>query len=66
MGAFGKHVFKPEDVAPALEEAIASGRPAVLEFEVDGTQLAPPFRKDALNLPERYLEKYKHLDYRNW
>lgn len=66
MGAFGKHVFKPEDVAPALEEAIASGRPAVLEFEVDGTQLAPPFRKDALKLPVRHLDKYKHLDHRNW
>jgi len=66
MGAFGKHIFKPEDVAPALLEAIKSGRPAVLEFEVDGTQLAPPFRKDALSLPVRYLEKYKDLDHRNW
>lgn len=66
MGAFGKRIDKPEDVAPALLEAIASGRAAVLEFEVDGTQLAPPFRKDALNLPVRYLEKYKHLDHHNW
>lgn len=66
MGAFGKRIDKPEDVAPALLEAIASGKPAVLEFEVDGTQLAPPFRKDALKLPVRYLEKYKHLDYQNW
>lgn len=66
MGAFGKLIDKPEDVGPALLEAIASGRPAVLEFEVDGTQLAPPFRKDALSLPVRYLEKYKYLDYRNW
>ena len=66
MGAFGKRIEKPEDVGPAILEAIASGRPAVLEFEVDGTQLAPPFRKDALNLPVRYLEKYKYLDHKNW
>jgi len=66
MGAFGKRIYKPEDIAPALQEAIESGRPAVLEFEVDGTQLAPPFRKDALKMPVRYLEKYKHLDYHNW
>jgi len=66
MGAFGRRIDKPEDVGPALIEAIDSGRPAVLEFEVDGTQLAPPFRKDALKLPVRHLEKYKHLDYRNW
>lgn len=66
MGAFGRKVDQPEDVGPALLEAIASGRPAVLQFEVDGTQLAPPFRKDALKLPVRHLEKYQHLDYRNW
>ena len=66
MGAFGKRIDKPEDIAPALKEAIESGRPAVLEFEVDGTQLAPPFRRDALKMPVRYLEKYKHLDYHNW
>ncbi len=66
MGAFGKRIDKPEDVGPAILEAIASGLPAVLEFEVDGTQLAPPFRKDALNLPVRHLEKYQHLDHRNW
>jgi sulfoacetaldehyde acetyltransferase len=28
--------------------------------------LAPPFRKDALALPTRFLPKYTHLDYRNW
>ncbi len=66
MGAFGRRIDKPEEVGPALLEAIASGRPAVLEFEVDGTQLAPPFRKDALKLPVRYLEKYRHLDHNNW
>lgn len=66
MGAVGYVVDKPEDVGPTILKAIADNKPTVIEFEVDGTQLAPPFRKDALNLPERYLEKYKHLDYRNW
>jgi len=69
MGANGYVVAKPEDVAPTFLKALEdnkNGKPVVLEFEVDGTQLAPPFRRDALNLPERYLEKYKHLDYRNW
>lgn len=66
MGAEGYVVDKPEDVGPTIEKAIKENKPTVIQFEVDGTQLAPPFRKDALNLPERYLEKYKHLDYRNW
>jgi sulfoacetaldehyde acetyltransferase len=66
MGAFGKRISDPEEVGPAIREALASGRPAVLQFEVDGTQLAPPFRRDALKLPVRHLDKYKHLDHRNW
>ena len=38
----------------------------MLEIMVDGTQLAPPFRRDALKLPERFLEKYAETDHRNW
>jgi len=66
MGALGYHVSKPEDIAPAIKDAIAKNRPAVIELDVDGTQLAPPFRRDALSLPVRHLDKYKHLDHRNW
>lgn len=66
MGAKGITVDHPDQVADALLEAIKSGQPAVLDILVDGTQLAPPFRKDALNLPRRYLKKYEHLDYHNW
>lgn len=66
MGAYGATIDRAEDVGDAFLAAIKSGRPAVLQFEVDQTQLAPPFRKDALKLPVRHLEKYKHLDYRNW
>jgi len=66
MGAVGITVNKPEEVGPAIEKAIASNKPTVIDIHVDGTQLAPPFRKDALKLPTRLLPKYAHLDHRNW
>ena len=66
MGAHGVRISTPEEVGPAILDAIALNKPTVIQFDVDGTQLAPPFRKDALNLPVRHLEKYAHLDYRNW
>ncbi|MBU8731865.1 sulfoacetaldehyde acetyltransferase [Cytobacillus oceanisediminis] len=66
MGAAGVRVDRPEDVGAAILEAINSNKPTVLDIQVDGTQLAPPFRKDALKMPTRLLPKYAHLDYRNW
>lgn len=66
MGAEGIRVDNPAQVGEALEQALKSRKPTVLELVVDGTQLAPPFRKDALALPTRYLPKYAHLDFRNW
>ncbi|HHW05980.1 MAG TPA: sulfoacetaldehyde acetyltransferase [Clostridia bacterium] len=66
MGAKGIRVQRPEEIKDALAEAFASDVPVVLEFLVDGTQLAPPFRKDALALPTRLLPKYQHLDHKNW
>lgn len=66
MGAEGIRVSNPREVGPALEKALASRKPTVLEIVCDGTQLAPPFRKDALKLPTRLLPKYDHLDVRNW
>jgi len=66
MGAVGISVDKPEDVGPAIQKAIESNKPTVIDIHVDGTQLAPPFRKDALKLPTRLLPKYAHLDHRNW
>ncbi|SMB96487.1 sulfoacetaldehyde acetyltransferase [Desulfonispora thiosulfatigenes DSM 11270] len=65
FGAKGIRVEKPEDIADAFKQGLAwraEGHPVVLEFVVDGTILAPPFRKDALALPTRYLPKYEHLD----
>lgn len=66
MGAEGIKVSNSREVGPALEKALASRKPTVLEIVCDGTQLAPPFRKDALKLPTRLLPKYDHLDVRNW
>ncbi|HMK65580.1 MAG TPA: sulfoacetaldehyde acetyltransferase [Thermodesulfobacteriota bacterium] len=66
MGAEGARIDKAEEVGEALQEALKARKPTVLEFVVDGSQLAPPFRKDALALPTRFLPKYKDLDHRNW
>ena len=66
MGANGVRVDRPEDIREAFDACLKSRKPTVLEFLVDGKQLAPPFRKDALALPTRFLPKYAHLDYRNW
>ncbi|MFD2922198.1 sulfoacetaldehyde acetyltransferase [Halobacillus naozhouensis] len=66
MGAQGYRVDKPEDVGPVIAEAIKSKKPTVIDIQVDGTQLAPPFRKDALKMPTRHLPKYKHLDFESW
>lgn len=66
MGALGFTVEKAEDIGPAIEKALKAKKPAIIDIHVDGTMLAPPFRKDALEMPTRYLEKYKHLDYHTW
>jgi len=66
MGAKGIKVEKPGDIKAGFKEALEARKPTVIEFVVDGTQLAPPFRKDALALPTRHLDKYAHLDYKRW
>jgi sulfoacetaldehyde acetyltransferase len=66
MGADGALIDDSEDVREVFEEALHSDNPTVLDIRVDGTQLAPPFRRDALSLPTRFLDKYAETDYRNW
>jgi sulfoacetaldehyde acetyltransferase len=58
MGADGVKIEEPDQVGDALRAAAASGRCTVLEIMVD-QQLADPFRRDALKLPVRLLDKYK-------
>ena len=64
MGAMGIRVDHPDQVGDAVKEAIASNRPCVINAIVQGGEevLAEPFRRDALNMPVRYLEKYSHLN----
>ncbi len=64
MGAEGFRVDRPDDVAPAVQEAIASGKPCVIEGLIQGGEpvLAEPFRRDALIKAYRRLPKYAHLN----
>lgn len=41
FGAHGEVIERTEDFAPAFEQALASGRPAVLELRVDPEALTP-------------------------
>jgi sulfoacetaldehyde acetyltransferase len=64
MGAHGVRVAEADVVAEAVADAIRRRTPAVVEILVDGRELAPPFRRDALAKPVRHLPKYAHLDHR--
>lgn len=57
MGGNGITIDAPDQVGDALQEAIASNRPTVLELMVT-QELGEPFRRDALNKPVRLLDKY--------
>ncbi|MGB0386084.1 MAG: thiamine pyrophosphate-dependent enzyme, partial [Ardenticatenaceae bacterium] len=61
MGAIGFRVEDYNDIQDVVQEAIASGRPCVIEGVIEGGQdvLAEPFRRDALKIPVRTLDKYK-------
>ena len=41
FGAHGETIVAPEEVGPAIERAISSGKPAVLDMRVDPAELAP-------------------------
>lgn len=62
MGAQGMTVQAPEEIGNVMKQALASRKPTVVQIPVDGTQLSPPFRRDALQKPVRLLAKYAHLD----
>lgn len=64
MGAVGHTVEDYRDVQDMVREAVDSGEPAVINAVVEGGEnvLAEPFRRDALRVPTRLLEKYEHLN----
>jgi thiamine pyrophosphate-dependent acetolactate synthase large subunit-like protein len=41
MGAHGERVEAPSELLPALQRALASGRPAVVDVVIDKNFLAP-------------------------
>ena len=64
MGAEGLRIDQLTDVGPALAEACEAqkrGRTTILEIMVT-KELGDPFRRDALALPTRFLNKYKHTE----
>lgn len=64
MGAKGYRVTHPDEVGDAVRDALASGKPAVIDAIIQGGQevLAEPFRRDALKPALRRLPKYQHLN----
>jgi len=53
FGAYGERVEKPGDIIPALERALSSGKPAVLDVVIDNLRenLEPPVK---LRVKDRY------------
>ncbi|MGD9332759.1 MAG: sulfoacetaldehyde acetyltransferase [Desulfobacterales bacterium] len=66
MGARGFRIDHPDQVGDVIKAALASDKPCVINAIVQGGKevLAEPFRRDALNRPVRYLDKYAHLNAR--
>ncbi|HEA70048.1 MAG TPA: sulfoacetaldehyde acetyltransferase [Desulfobacterales bacterium] len=64
MGALGFRIDHPDQVGDAVKAAIDSGKPCVINAIVQGGKevLAEPFRRDALEMPKRYMVKYAHLN----
>lgn len=62
MGANGYRVDRSADIGDTLRTAVAAGKPAVIDLIVDSAELADPFRRDALKMPKRFLDRYKHLN----
>jgi sulfoacetaldehyde acetyltransferase len=62
MGAEGIIVDKLEDVGPALSQAVdaqMNDRKTTIVEIMCTQELGDPFRRDALSIPVRHLEKYK-------
>lgn len=64
MGAKGYLVKDHREVGDVVRDAVASNRPCVINAVIQGGEkvLAEPFRRDALKMPVRHLEKYRHLN----
>jgi sulfoacetaldehyde acetyltransferase len=61
MGARGIAVDKAEDIGDAVKAGLAADRPSVIEIQVDPGVLNEPYRRDALKMPTRVMEKYQAI-----
>lgn len=61
MGALGIAVDKAEDIGDAVKAGLAADRPSVIEIQVDPGVLNEPYRRDALKMPTRVMEKYQAI-----
>lgn len=64
MGAEGITCTHADQVGAALQKALAlqrEGKTTVVEL-MTSRELGDPFRRDAMKLPQRRLQKYKHTD----
>jgi sulfoacetaldehyde acetyltransferase len=64
MGAKGYRIEDYREVQDVVRDAVASGRPCVIDGIIEGGEkvLAEPFRRDALKKAYRLLPKYQHLN----
>ena len=64
MGAKGYRVEDYNEVQDVVRDAVASGKPCVINAMIQGGEevLAEPFRRDALKKAYNLLPKYKHLN----
>jgi acetolactate synthase-1/2/3 large subunit len=48
MNCYGERVVEPSEIEPALQRAVKSGLPAVLDVEIDGSNIPPDFEPLAM------------------
>ncbi len=58
MGALALRAESEDQVGAMINEALAANRPAVVEVKINSKILSEPYRRDALRLPNRVMEKY--------
>jgi len=46
LGGHGEYVERPEDIRPAMQRALAAGKPALVNIKIGGSD----FRKDAISI----------------
>ena len=59
MGALGIAVQRHDEIGDAVRRAFAADRPVVVEIMTDPSILNEPYRRDALQMPQRSLARYR-------